>query len=126
MTEAGHLWAVGFDDASAAERVCGEIIKLAERHSLILLDWTIAVRSFDGPFTVDGEPLLQPSPRGRLANFLASLALGASLRKPVRPSMFSPAAPRPRVASATSSFVKSKNSCSRARRPCLLLTERRT
>jgi len=77
MTEAGHLWAVGFDDVSGAERVCSEIIKLAERHSLVLLDWTVAVRAFDGSFTVDGEPLLQPSPRGRLANFLASLALGA-------------------------------------------------
>ena len=77
MNDAGHLWAVGFDDVSRAEQVRGEIIKLAERHSLILLDWTVAVRALDGSFTVDGEPLLHPIRRGRLANFLASLALGA-------------------------------------------------
>jgi|HubBroStandDraft_6_1064221.scaffolds.fasta_scaffold20803_2 uncharacterized membrane protein len=77
MTDSGHLWAVGFDGVSRADRVCGEIIKLAERHSLTLLDWTVAVRSLDGSFTVDGEPLLHPIRRGRLANFLASLALGA-------------------------------------------------
>jgi uncharacterized membrane protein len=77
MTDAGHLWAVGFDGVSRAEQVCGEIIKLVERHSLNLLDWTVAVRSLDGSFTVDGEPLLHPIRRGRLANFLASLALGA-------------------------------------------------
>jgi uncharacterized membrane protein len=77
MTDAGHLWAVAFDDVSRADRVCGEIIKLADRHRLILLDWTVAVRFSDGSFTVDGEPLFQASPRGRLGNFLASLALGA-------------------------------------------------
>ena len=77
MTDAGHLWAVGFDDVSGADRVCGEIVKLAERHSFILLDWTVAVRSFDGSLTVGGEPLLHLSRRGRLGNFLASLALGA-------------------------------------------------
>jgi uncharacterized membrane protein len=77
MIDAGHLWAVGFDDVSRAERVRGEIFKLAERHSLKLLDWTVAVRSADGSFTVDGEPLLHPLRRGRLANFLASIALGA-------------------------------------------------
>ncbi len=68
---------MAFDDVSRADRVCGEIIKLAERHSLILLDWTVAVRFVDGSFTVGGEPLFHPTWRGRLANVLASLALGA-------------------------------------------------
>jgi uncharacterized membrane protein len=77
MTDAGHLWAVGFDDVSRADQVCAEIIKLAEQHCLILLDWTVAVRFVDGSFTVGGEPLFHASRHGRLANFLASLALGA-------------------------------------------------
>jgi uncharacterized membrane protein len=77
MSNSGHIWAVAFDDVSRADLVCGEVKKLAERHSLILDDWAIAVRSVDGTFTVDGEPLLQPKPHGRLANFLAGLALGA-------------------------------------------------
>jgi uncharacterized membrane protein len=77
MTDASHLWAVAFDDVSRADRVCAEIIKLAERHCLILLDWTVAVRSIDGSFTVGGEPLFEGSWRGRLAKFLATLALGA-------------------------------------------------
>jgi uncharacterized membrane protein len=77
MTETSHLWAVAFDDVSRADRVCGEIIKLAEQHRLILLDWTVAVRFIDGSFTVGGEPLFQGSWHGRLAKFLASLALAA-------------------------------------------------
>jgi uncharacterized membrane protein len=77
MSDPGHLWAVGFEDVSRADQVRDEIIKLAERHCLTLLDWTVAVRSFDGTFAVDGEPLFHASWRGRLAKFLASLALGA-------------------------------------------------
>ena len=77
MTETSHLWAVAFDDVSRADRVCGEIVKLAEQHRLILLDWTVAVRFSDGAFTVGGEPLNEVSWHGRLAKFLASLALGA-------------------------------------------------
>jgi uncharacterized membrane protein len=77
MSDSGHIWAVAFDGVTRADLVCGEVKKLAERHSLILDDWAIAVRSADGSFTVDGEPLLQPTRHGRLANFLASLALGA-------------------------------------------------
>ena len=77
MPDTGHLWAVGYDDVSRAKRVCSQIIQLAEQHSLILRDWAVAVRSADGSLALDGEPLLHPSGRGRLANFLASLALGA-------------------------------------------------
>jgi uncharacterized membrane protein len=77
MSEVGHLWAVGFDDVSRAEQVRGKVIELAERHSLVLVDWTVAVRFADGSFTVDGEPPLQASEGGRLARFLAGLALGA-------------------------------------------------
>ena len=77
MSDVGHLWAVGFDDVSRAEQVCGRVIELAERHSLVLVDWTVAVCYADGSFTVDGESPLQASVGGRLARFLAGLALGA-------------------------------------------------
>jgi uncharacterized membrane protein len=77
MPDVGHLWAVGFDDVSAADRVRDQVIKLAERHSLVLADTTVAVRYSDGSFTVGGEPLFQPKWHGRLATFFASLALGA-------------------------------------------------
>ncbi len=77
MTETSHLWAVAFDNISRADQVCGEVIKLADQHRLILLDWTVAVRFSDGAFTVGGEPLNEVSWHGRLASFLAGLALGA-------------------------------------------------
>jgi uncharacterized membrane protein len=71
------LWAVGYDDVSSADRLCGQIIKLAEQHHLVLIDWTVAVCYDDGSFTVGGEPLVRVSRHGRLATFFASLALGA-------------------------------------------------
>jgi uncharacterized membrane protein len=77
MSNLGHLWAVGYDDVSSADRLCGQIIKLAQQHRLVLIDWTVAVRYDDGSFTVGGEPLLHLSWHGRLATFFASLALGA-------------------------------------------------
>ena len=77
MSNVGHLWAVGYDDVSSADRLCGQIIKLAEQHRLVLIDWTVAVCYDDGSFTVGGEPLLHLSSHGRLATLFASLALGA-------------------------------------------------
>jgi uncharacterized membrane protein len=77
MTEAMHLWAIGYDDAQRAEQVRAEIDRLGERHRLILLDTAVAVRYPDGPLTVDGEPLVAPVPVGghTLTSFLAGLAL---------------------------------------------------
>jgi uncharacterized membrane protein len=77
MPDVGHLWAVAFDDVSRADQVRERVTQLAQRHLLILLDWTVAVRHVDGSFTLDGEPLVHASKGGRVANFLASLALGA-------------------------------------------------
>ena len=76
--KSGHLWAVGYDQMERAEQVRAEIAKLAERHCLILLDTAVAVRYADGPVTLDGIPFLGPVTfSGRIANFLAGLALGA-------------------------------------------------
>ena len=79
MTEATHLWAIGYDDAQRAEQVRAEINRLGERHCLILLDTAVVVRYPDGAFTVDGEPFVAPVPLGghTLTGFLAGLALGA-------------------------------------------------
>jgi uncharacterized membrane protein len=79
MTKGAHLWAVGFDDMKRAEYVRAEIIRLAEKRSLILLDTAIAVRYPDGIVTLDGEPFVSiPRFDGRsFATFLAGLALGA-------------------------------------------------
>jgi uncharacterized membrane protein len=77
MAKIGHLWAVGYDDVTGADRVCDQITKLAERHCLILLDRAVAVRYPDGTVTLDGEPVMVATIHGRLATFLAGLALGA-------------------------------------------------
>jgi uncharacterized membrane protein len=79
MPTCGHLWAIGYDDMGRAAQVRKEIIRLSERHCLILLDTAVAVRYPDGSVTLDGEPFVcLTSHRGHtLANFLAGLALGA-------------------------------------------------
>jgi uncharacterized membrane protein len=77
MSDVGHLWAVAFDDVSRADQVRESVAQLAQRHLFVLLDWTVAVRYGDGSFSLDGEPLVNASKGGRLANFLASLAMGA-------------------------------------------------
>jgi uncharacterized membrane protein len=79
MTTCGHLWAIGYDDMGRAAQVRKEIIRLSERHCLILLDTAVAVRYPDGSVTLDGEPFVTLTrPRGHtIANFLAGLALGA-------------------------------------------------
>ena len=77
MTEATHLWAIGYDDAQRAEQLRAQINRLGERHRLILLDAAVVARYPDGALTVDGEPFVAPIPLGghTLASFLAGLAL---------------------------------------------------
>src|SRR5262249_44454626 len=77
MTEAAHLWAIGYDDAQRAEQVRAEINRLAAGNSLILLDTAVLVRYHDGPLPADGEPFVAPVPLGghTLTGFLAGLAL---------------------------------------------------
>jgi uncharacterized membrane protein len=48
MSEARHLWVIGFDNMDQAERVRAEILKLGESHCLILLDTAEVVRYPDG------------------------------------------------------------------------------
>jgi uncharacterized membrane protein len=79
MTQGGHLWAVGYADVGRAERVRQEIIRLGATRCLTVLDTAVAVRHPDGTVTLDGEPLVAPTPFGgrTLAGLLAALALGA-------------------------------------------------
>jgi uncharacterized membrane protein len=79
MMEGGHLWAIGYETMERAEQVRAEITRLAEKHSLILLDTAVAIRYPDGIVTLNGEPFLSiPRSRGHsFASFLAGLALGA-------------------------------------------------
>jgi uncharacterized membrane protein len=79
MTTCGHLWAIGYDDVGRAAQVRDEIVKLGEKHCLILLDTAVAVRYPDGSVTLDGEPFVTAtSTRGHsFASFFAGLALGA-------------------------------------------------
>ena len=48
MTKSGHLWAIGYDDMGRAAQVRDEVIRLAEKHCLILLDMAVVVRYPDG------------------------------------------------------------------------------
>jgi uncharacterized membrane protein len=79
MSAGAHLWAVGFDNMEQAEQVRNVVAQLGERGQLILLDTAVALRYPDGCVTLDGEPFVSVpySPGRSLADFLASLALGA-------------------------------------------------
>jgi uncharacterized membrane protein len=79
MTKCGHLWAVGFDDMERASEVGEEMTRLGEAHQLVLRDVAVAVRYPDGCLTLNGEQFQEvvKAPRGGIARFLASLALGA-------------------------------------------------
>lgn len=80
MTAVRHLWAVGYDDVRRAEQVRDEIMRLSERHCLVLRDTAVAVCCADGSFTLDGEPCVAArNASGRLARLLTDLALGAPL-----------------------------------------------
>jgi uncharacterized membrane protein len=57
MTAESHLWAIGYDDTSGAERLRAEITRLGwEDHSLLLEDVAVVVRHPDGSFTFDRKP----------------------------------------------------------------------
>jgi uncharacterized membrane protein len=79
MSEAGHLWVIGYEDADQAERVRAEILKLGGTHCLVLLDTAVVVRYPDGCLTINGEPFIASiKVRGHgFAGFLAGLSLGA-------------------------------------------------
>jgi uncharacterized membrane protein len=79
MTNAGHLWAVGYDDVGRAEQIRDEVLKLRDKHCLILLDTAVAVRYPDGCVTLNGEPFVSvPYFQAHgFASFLAGLALRA-------------------------------------------------
>jgi uncharacterized membrane protein len=79
MSDAGHLWAIGYDSMDRAERLRAEVARLAETHCLALLDTAVVVRYPDGSVTLNGEPFVcVPAFRGHtLLGFLAGLSLGA-------------------------------------------------
>ena len=79
MSNSGHLWAIGFDNIARAAQFRDEIVRLAEKHCLILLNSAVAVRYPDGSITLDGVPFVNATDiRGNsFARFLAGLALGA-------------------------------------------------
>ena len=62
-----------------AEQVRHEIIKLSDKHCLILLDTAVAVRYSDGSVTLNGEPFVAAIDFSghSFASFLAGLALAA-------------------------------------------------
>src|SRR5262245_35549494 len=79
MTQRGHLWAVGYDDAGRAQQVRAEGTRLGEKQRLVLPGRALAVRHRDAIVTLNGEPFVSvPYFRcGTFAGFLAGLALGA-------------------------------------------------
>jgi uncharacterized membrane protein len=78
MTQLGRLWAVGFDRMERAAQVREEIIKLAARGCLIVLDTAVAVCYLDGIITLNGERFLGSisSRPHTFASFIAAIALG--------------------------------------------------
>src|SRR5262245_44530428 len=75
MTEAAHLWAIGYDDMARADQVRNEITELGwgagkAGKYLILEDIAVVVRHPDGTFTFDRKRL-----QG-LANIVASTGVG--------------------------------------------------
>jgi uncharacterized membrane protein len=75
----GHLWAVGYDTMNRAEQVRQEVLRLGEKHALVVFDTAVVVRYPDGSVTLDGEQMVAAIQLGGhpIARFLASLALGA-------------------------------------------------
>jgi uncharacterized membrane protein len=79
MSEAAHLWAVGYPETDRAEQVRAQVRALGEAPCLNLLDTAVVIRYPDGSVTLDGVPFVSVrNTRGRtLASFLAGLALAA-------------------------------------------------
>src|SRR6266850_1384433 len=81
-TEAGHLWAIGYEDMERAGQVKDEITRLGwDEHYLILADVAVVARHPDGSFTLDREPFpAVPNILGCTAvGFIAGLVLAAPL-----------------------------------------------
>ena len=86
MTKSGHLWAIGYESIERAAQVRDEIIRLGERHCLVVLDTAVVVRFRDGTVTLNGERFLTGIDlhAHTLAGLFAGLALGATpLTSPV-------------------------------------------
>jgi len=82
MTNAAHLWAVGFDNTFRAEEVRQEIAQLAgPQEYLQLLDMAVVVRWDDGSLTFEREafPLVGNIAGSSLIGLLAGLVVGAPL-----------------------------------------------
>jgi uncharacterized membrane protein len=78
----GHLWAIGYDDMTGADRVRHEITGLGwDKPYLLLEDVAVVVRHPDGSFAVDREPF--PAVPNILSwtavGFVAGLVLAAPL-----------------------------------------------
>src|SRR5215468_10550458 len=82
MTQAEHLWAIGYEDMGRAEQVRDEIISLGwDTHYLTLLDVAVVVRHPDGSFTCNRErfPTVANLLGCTAVGFLAGLVLLAPL-----------------------------------------------
>ena len=80
MSYSGHLWAIGFNDMGRAAQVCDEITRLGRKnHDFGALDVAVAVRCFDGSFSLNGEAFsVEARTHGStVAHLLAGMALGA-------------------------------------------------
>jgi uncharacterized membrane protein len=82
MSQTAHLWAVGYDDPTSAERTREELTRLAgAQQYLLLLDIAVLARGADGSFTLDRKPF--PVTGNILGSgtlgFLAGLALATPL-----------------------------------------------
>src|SRR5262249_37320935 len=80
MADAGHLWAVGYDDEERTQRLREEIVRLGwKRDYLVLHDMAVVIRHADGSFTLDREPFPVVSNviASSVVGFLAGLVLGA-------------------------------------------------
>jgi uncharacterized membrane protein len=78
MTEAAHLWAIGYDDLSRAAEVREEIERLGgPEQYLLLLDSAVLVRNADGTYTLDRKPfsVIGDMLGGGTLGLLAGLAL---------------------------------------------------
>src|SRR5262249_11185068 len=90
-----HLWAIGYDDPSQAERTCAEVTRLAGAgQHLVLLDVAILARAGDGSYTLNRHPFPLTSNifAGGTLGFMAGLALAAPMTGAAIGALFGTAA----------------------------------
>jgi len=75
MAKRGHVWAIGYDHMERAAQVRDEVIRLGERHCLVVLDTAIVERYSDGGVTLNGQRFFPGIDMG----LFIGLALGAPL-----------------------------------------------